>query len=96
MKFPLGIALDERRGRLFVTDESTSEVYVLSARNLRTLHAPLQTCSTPWRPRVAAGRLYVPCARANSVDVFELRTLRRVAGAPFATGGFPLSVALWP
>src|SRR5579884_770109 len=77
MKFPLGVALDAKYGRLFVTDESTSEVYVLSARTLRTLRAPLQTCNTPWRPRVAAGRLYVPCARGNSIDVFDLRTLRR-------------------
>jgi DNA-binding beta-propeller fold protein YncE len=96
MKFPLGVALDTAHGRVFVTDESTSEVYVLSARTLHALRAPLQTCNTPWRPRVAGGRLYVPCARGNSVDVFDVRTLRRIPGAPFATGGFPLSVALWP
>jgi DNA-binding beta-propeller fold protein YncE len=96
MKFPLGVALDAPRGRLYVTDEATDEVYVLSSRTLRTARAPLPTCHTPWRPRVALGRLYVPCARSNNVDVFDLRTLRRVAGAPFATGGFPLSVALWP
>jgi DNA-binding beta-propeller fold protein YncE len=96
MKFPLGVALDTERRRLFVTDESTNAVYVLSSRTLRAVRAPLQTCNTPWRPRVAGGRLYVPCARGNAVDVFDLRNLHRVAGAPFPTGGFPLSVALWP
>jgi len=96
MTFPLGIALEEKRKRLFVTDESADEVYVMNANTLRPLHAPLSTCRTPWRPRIAGSRLYVPCARANTVDVFDLNTLRRIKGAPFATGGFPLSVALWP
>lgn len=96
MVFPLGAALDDKRGRLFVTDEVKNAVYVLSAKTLATVHAPLQTCATPWRPRIAAGRLYVPCADSDKVDVFDARTLRRVAGAPFSSGGFPLSVALWP
>jgi DNA-binding beta-propeller fold protein YncE len=96
MTFPLGVALDAGRSRLFVTDESADDVYVLSDKTLRAVRSPLQTCRTPWRPRIAAGRLYVPCARSNTIDVFDLSTLRRVKGAPFATGGFPLSVALWP
>jgi DNA-binding beta-propeller fold protein YncE len=96
MVFPLGAALDDKLGRLFVTDEVKNAVYVLSAKTLATVHAPLQTCATPWRPRIAAGRLYVPCADSDKVDVFDARTLRRVAGAPFSSGGFPLSVALWP
>jgi DNA-binding beta-propeller fold protein YncE len=96
MTFPLGIARDERTRRLFVTDEAVDVVYVLSERTLRNIHAPLQTCDTPWRPLAANGRLYVPCAGADKVDVFDLRTLRRVRGAPFPTGGFPLSVASWP
>ncbi len=96
MEFPLGAALDTARNRLFVTDEGADRVYVLDAATLRVRRAPLRTCRTPWRPRVAKDRLYVPCARSNAVDVFDLRTLHRVAHAPFATGGFPLSVALWP
>lgn len=96
MKFPLGVALDAQHGRVFVTDESTDQVYVVDERTLRTLRSPLQTCRTPWRPRVFGDRLYVPCTRSNSVDVFELSTLQRAPGAPFVTGGFPLSVALWP
>ncbi len=94
--FPIGAAIDEQRARLFVTDEVKNAVYVLSTRTLRTSHAPLNTCSTPWRPRVANGRLYIPCANDNEIDVFDLRSLRRIAGAPFKTGGFPLSVAVWP
>jgi DNA-binding beta-propeller fold protein YncE len=95
MAFPIGVAVDRRGGRIFVTDEAKDAVYVLSAKTLRTVHAPIDTCDTPWRPRVAQGRLYVPCANADEVDVFDVRTLQRIAGAPFKTGGFPLSVALW-
>lgn len=95
MVFPLGIALDQRQSRIFVTDEAASVVYVLSAKTLEPIHAPLRTCDTPWRPRVASGRLYVPCASADKVDVFDVRSLRRVHGAPFATGGYPLSVDVW-
>ncbi len=96
MLFPLGVALDPSRNRLFVTDEAADEVYVLNARTLRATHAPLKTCRTPWRPRVAGDRLYIPCARADAIDVFDLSTLARAKHAPFHTGGFPLSVALWP
>ncbi len=96
MQFPLGVALDQARARLYVTDESADLVYVLNERTLTAMRAPLRTCRTPWRPRIVHDRLYVPCARANAVDVFDARTLRRVRGVPFSTGGFPLSVAVWP
>ena len=96
MVFPIGAAIDASATRLFVTDEAKNAVYVLSPRTLHEMHAPLHTCDTPWRPRVSGGRLYVPCANADKVDVFDLKTLRRITGAPFATGGFPLSVDLWP
>ncbi|HET9095892.1 MAG TPA: hypothetical protein VFN37_04470 [Candidatus Baltobacteraceae bacterium] len=95
MVFPLGVALDRRHSRLFVTDEAASAVYVLSSKTLKAVHAPLRTCATPWRPSVFSGRLYVPCSNADKVDVFDVRSLRRVRGAPFATGGYPLSVAVW-
>lgn len=95
MTFPLGIALDARGRRLMVTDEARDLVYVLSESTLRAVHAPLRTCRTPWRPRVSEGRLFVPCAGSNQVDVFDLRTLHRAHGAPFATGGYPLGVAQW-
>lgn len=96
MIFPLGTALDTRHRRLFVTDESADLVYVLDARTLRAVHAPLATCHTPWRPRIFHDRLYVPCTRSDNIDVIDTGTLRRVPRAPFHTGGFPLSVAVWP
>ncbi len=97
LTFPLGIALEQSRNRVFVTDESADVVDVLDARTLRAVHAPLRTCATPWKPLYdpRSARLYVPCARADAVDVFDTRTLRRVAGAPFSTAGYPLAVALW-
>lgn len=94
--FPLGVAYDAARKRIFVTDEGSDRVYVLDAKSLQRQRQALETCHTPWRPRIAGTRLYVPCARGDQVDVFDLRSLHRVAHAPFATGGFPLSVALWP
>lgn len=97
LAFPLGVAYDAAGDRVFVTDEEANVVYVLDARTLRPLRAPLRTCDTPWRPHIdrATHRLFVPCTRANAVDVFDLRSLRRVAHAPFATGGFPLGIATW-
>ena len=94
LRFPLGIALDESEHRIFVTDESEDSVDVLDARTLQPQRAPLHTCDTPWQPTLDDGRLYVPCARSNQIDVFDARTLRRIAGAPFATGGYPLAVAV--
>jgi len=97
LAFPLGAALDDVNRTLFVTDEELGQVDVLDAATLHPKHAPLATCETPWKPSFDAldERLYVPCAGANSVDVFDARTLRRSARAPFATGGYPLAVAIW-
>ena len=95
LRFPLGAALDGATGRLFVTDEAADEIYVLNAATLRASHRPLPTCRTPWKPLLSGSRLYIPCARADAVDVYDVRTLRRIAGAPFATGGYPLGVAIW-
>jgi hypothetical protein len=96
LAFPVGIAYDPRRGHLLVTDELDDVVYVLDARTLRAVHAPVKTCATPWKPAIDNDRLYVPCARANEIDVIELPTLKRAPDAPFKTGGYPLSVAVWP
>jgi DNA-binding beta-propeller fold protein YncE len=95
LAFPIGIAADSERDRLYVTDEDTNAVDVLDARTLRFVHAPLQTCDTPWKPTLDRGLLWIPCARSDQVDVINTATLRRVAGAPFATGGYPLAVAIW-
>ncbi|HYL26955.1 MAG TPA: hypothetical protein VEW74_03910, partial [Candidatus Nitrosotalea sp.] len=82
---------------LYVTDEALDDVYVLDARTLRPKRAPLRTCAIPWKPSLdpLAGRLYIPCAGANAVDVFDSGSLRRIHGAPFATGSYPLAVGIW-
>jgi hypothetical protein len=95
LAFPVAAALDARRARLFVTDESANVVYVLSSHTLKPVHEPLPTCGTPWKPALDGDRLYVPCAGSNEIDVFDLVTLHRAKGAPFKTGGYPLAVAVW-
>ncbi|MBV8726393.1 MAG: hypothetical protein JO233_01300 [Candidatus Eremiobacteraeota bacterium] len=93
--FPIGIAFDPRRNTLFVTDEDAGQIYVLDAGTLHGRHPPLPACAVPWRPHLdaASRRLFVPCARANRVAVFDVDRLRPVAGSPFSTGRYPLSVA---
>ena len=97
LTFPVGVVLDAGAGRLFVTDEARDVVDVLDARTLRQKHAPLATCRTPWQPALdpSRHRLLVPCARADEIDAFDTRTLRRIAGAPFATGSYPLALTVW-
>lgn len=96
LAFPIGVALDARSNTLFVSDESLHAVYVLDARTLRAKRPPLGTCAVPWKLTFDAPseRLYVPCAADDEVDVFDARTLQRAQGAPFATGGYPLAIAV--
>lgn len=95
LTFPLGVAVDDMHHHVLVTDEHDDDVYVLDAATLKPSHAPLSTCHTPWKPSIDDGRLYVPCARSNNVDVIDTATLKRAGGAPFTTGGYPLAVAVW-
>jgi hypothetical protein len=97
LAFPLGEALDPSTASLFVTDEALDEVYVLDAKTLRSKRAPLRTCTTPWKPLLdlPSRRLYIPCAGADEIDAFDTRTFRRIAGAPFKTGSYPLAVGIW-
>ena len=97
LPFPVGIVSDVSHRRLYVTDEHDNAVHVLDAKTLRKVHVPLNTCRTPWKPALDAegSRLYIPCAQADQIDVFDTQTLRRISGAPFATGGYPLAVAVW-
>ncbi|MGH7737610.1 MAG: YncE family protein [Candidatus Tyrphobacter sp.] len=96
LDFPVGVVYDRRDGTLLVTDEQANAVYVLDPRTLAQRRAPLRTCKTPWKPAIDDGsdRLFVPCAGSDEVDVFDARTLARVRGAPFRTGGYPLAVAV--
>ncbi len=95
LTFPVGIAYDALHNRLYVTDEETDSVDVLDARTLRATRAPLRTCRTPWKPTIDRGLLMIPCANSDQVDAFDTATLKRIPGAPFATGGYPLAVAVW-
>lgn len=97
LAFPLGVALDDETGTLFVSDEERREIDVLDARSLRATHAPLPTCAIPWTLTFdgPSERLYVPCAGDNEIDVIDARSLHRAAGAPFVTGGYPLAIAVW-
>jgi DNA-binding beta-propeller fold protein YncE len=97
LSFPLGVALDDRTNTLFVGDEDRDTINVLDARTLRPKRAALATCAIPWKLTLdsVSERLYVPCAGDNEIDVFDTRSLRRVAHAPFATGAYPLAIAVW-
>jgi DNA-binding beta-propeller fold protein YncE len=97
LTFPIGTVLDAATHTLFVTDESLDLIYVLDARTLHQQRPPIRTCHTPWKPSLdeSSQRLYVPCARSNDVDVLDARTMQRISGAPFKTGGYPLAVAIW-
>ena len=97
LAFPVGIAYDHRDHRVFVTDEREDTVDVLDARTLRPVRAPLATCSIPWLPTYdpPSGRLYIPCSRSGKIDIFNGHTLARIKGAPFASGGYPLAIAVW-
>ena len=79
---PLGVAVDERAGRLFVTNEGDDDVAVFALPSLRR-EATLRVGRTPWLPSVDTRRhlLYVPNARDDTLDVFDTHTLARVAGA---------------
>lgn len=96
LPFPVGVAFDARTSTVFATDEDTGVVYVLDAKTLRDRHAPLRACAVPWRPKldVRRRRLYVPCAHANAVAIFNVDTLRAVRGSPIATANYPLGVAV--
>lgn len=97
LSFPLGVALDSGSNTLFVSDEERHEIDVLDARTLRPKREALATCAIPWKLTldVRRRRLYAPCAGDDKIDAFDARALRRIAGAPFATGGYPLAIAVW-
>ncbi len=98
LPFPLGVDVDERTNRLFVTDENANAVYVFDALTLQRRGAALRACGVPWRPHVDAlrRRLYVPCALADKLAVFNLDTLLPVRGSPFETVRYPLGVDITP
>ena len=93
---PIGAAVDARTGRLFVTNEGDANVIVYALPSMRRV-AALPTGKFPWTPHVdeLAGKLYVPSAHDDIVDVYDTKTLRR-AGAPIATCSYPTNVGIAP
>lgn len=93
---PLGVAVDARADRLFVTNEGDGTVVAYSLTTRRRI-ASAPAGRTPWLLAVdaARGRLYVPSALGNSIDVFDTRTLRPIA-SDVSTCGYPTSIAIMP
>ncbi len=91
---PLGVAVDPRARRLFVTNEGDATIAVFALPAVRQI-ATMPTGPTPWIPTIEPERhrLYVPIARANSVQVFDTRRLRPV-GPAVTTCGYPTAIAL--
>jgi hypothetical protein len=91
---PLGVAVDESAGRLFVTNEGDDDVAVFTLPSLHR-EATLRVGRTPWLPSVDARRhlLYVPNARDDSFDVFDTHTLALVEGG-IPTCAYPVGIAV--
>jgi DNA-binding beta-propeller fold protein YncE len=93
---PIGVAVDSRVGRLFVTNEGDANAVVFALPSMRRI-ATLPTGTFPWTPHVdeLAGRLYIPSAHDDVIDVYDTRTLRR-AGAALSTCSYPTNVGVAP
>lgn len=92
---PLGVVVDPSASRLFVTNEGLANVAVFTIPQLRRI-ATLPVALTPWLPYLDAlhHRLYVPNARADSISVYDTRSLRAVA-PPVTTCAYPTSVSVF-
>ncbi|HZV80039.1 MAG TPA: SMP-30/gluconolactonase/LRE family protein [Candidatus Binatus sp.] len=92
---PIGVAVDEAAGRVFVTDEGDSNVVVFEVPSLRRI-ATLPTGKWPWTPYLDphAARLYVPSAHDDAVDVFDTRTLQQVR-PPLQTCAYPTNLVTY-
>jgi len=91
---PLGVAVDEPDELLFVTNEGDATVAVYRLPRVRRI-GTLRTGLTPWMPSVDASRrrLYVPSARSDAVDVFDLRRLNSPPRV-LSTCSYPTGVAV--
>jgi len=88
---PLGVAVDEPDRLLFVTNEGDATVAVYRLPDVKKI-ASLQSGLTPWMPAVdpLRRRLYVPSARSDALDVFDIRKLvgsrRELSTCSYPTG----------
>lgn len=73
---PIGVAVDERRGRVFVSDWYNARVFVLSAGRLATLNV-LSTGSAPAGLAISLDGQWLATADrdANQVSIFDAETL---------------------
>jgi DNA-binding beta-propeller fold protein YncE len=92
---PLGVAVDSSESRLFVTNEGLADVAVFAIPSLKRI-STLRAALTPWLPFLDARRhrLYVPNARADSISVYDTRSLREIAPA-VPTCSYPTSVTVF-
>ncbi|MEY9787405.1 YVTN family beta-propeller protein [Sinorhizobium fredii] len=92
---PIGVAVDERRGRVFVSDWYNSRVFVIAADSLATLNV-LSTGSAPAGLALSHDGQWLATADrdANQVSIFDAETLtlrHRVA-----VGSRPFGVTFSP
>lgn len=92
---PLGLAVDERAARLFVTNEGDASLAVYALPSLRRL-ATLETRRLPWLPvyDAARQRVVVPEAGSDSFEEFDARTLRPRPAVDACA--YPTSAAILP
>jgi len=91
---PLGVAVDPDLNRLFVTNEGDGNVIVYDLPSMRR-RATLDVGLTPWLPSVdkQRHRLFVPNARANSMDAYDTKELRAVR-RNIPTCSYPTSIGV--
>lgn len=91
---PIGVALDPRRGRLFVSDWYTARLWVLTGTTLE-MQAELPTGTSPAGIAVSDDGLFVASADkdADQVSVFDADTLEPLHRIPVGTRPFGLRFA---
>ena len=97
LQFPLGVAYDAPRKRIFVTDEAADRIDVLDALTLHAVHPALSTCRDALARRGSPPDVCSCPARAAIAWTSSI--CKRSGASPMRRslpGGFPLGVALWP
>ncbi|MBK5933308.1 YVTN family beta-propeller protein [Rhodovulum imhoffii] len=91
---PTGIALDAKRGRLFVSDWFNARLWVLEAATLATL-AELATGKSPAGIALSEDGLFLASADkgADQVSLFDARSLVRLGAVPVGSRPYGLRFA---
>lgn len=90
---PLGVAVDDAAGRVFVTNEGDSTVAVFRESDMQRI-GTLRTGLTPWLPAIdsARHRLLVPGSRADIITTYDTRRL--AATRSVSTCGYPTELVV--